>query len=120
MRCEELLCSFLHPFLFTFFASCRSLSILHFALSFHRIDFDMHFSIPLTLLLADVLGLVPGVLAHNYVQCTNVKSNLTALLTIADGNYDSGLLDHCDGYPRGVADSNTDIASLIGDQGFPW
>ena len=80
----------------------------------------MHFSIPLTLLLADVLGLVPQVLAHNYLDCTNAKSNLTALLTMADGNYNSQLLDHCDGYPRGMPDSNTDLGSIVGDQGYPW
>lgn len=47
---------------------------------------------------------VPAALSHNYVECTNAKPNLTALLTEPLVTYDSSH-DHCDGYPRGMPDA---------------
>ena len=122
VRSHLSLCQLSGVLLLFFVFSCLLFSQIAYA---HSLHFDTVMSVPLLQRAITILlitsNFVPGILSHNYVECTNAKPNLTALLTEPLVAYDSSH-DHCDGYPRGVPDANSfqGSQSSITGQSFPW
>ena len=107
-----------HPFIYTI-VNLRRLPLVTNSDSRSTMRYFSPYYTAAFLLIASTL--TPSVLSHNYVECTNAKPNLTALLTETLAAYDSSQ-DECDGYPRGTPDANAFQGSQtsITGQSFPW